>query len=63
VVEPYVVDTIKALKESKVGDRTKVLLGGRAVEAGMAERVKADAYALDAWDGIAKARELVKKAR
>jgi methanogenic corrinoid protein MtbC1 len=40
-----------------------VLLGGRAIEAGMAERVKADAYATDAWDGIAKARELVKKAR
>ena len=63
VVEPYVVETIKALKGSKVGGRTKVLLGGRAIEAGMAERVKADAYARDAWDGIAKARELVKKAR
>ena len=63
VVEPYVVETIEALKGSKVGDKTKVLLGGRAIEAGMAERVKADAYAQDAWDGIAKARELVKKAR
>ncbi len=63
VVEPYVIKTIEALKRSKVGGRTKVLLGGRAIEAGMAERVKADAYATDAWDGIAKARELVKKAR
>lgn len=63
VVEPYVIKTIEALKGSKVGGRTKVLLGGRAIEAGMAERVKADAYATDAWDGIAKARELVKKAR
>ena len=63
VVEPYVVETIEALKGSKVGDKTKVLLGGRAIEAGMAERVKADAYAQDAWDGIAKARELMKTAR
>ena len=63
VVEPYVVETIEALKGSKVGNKTKVLLGGRASEAGMAERVKADAYAQDAWDGIAKARELMKTAR
>ena len=63
VVEPYVVGTIDALKGSKVGAKTKVLLGGRAIEAGMAERVKADAYAQDAWDGIAKARELMKRAR
>ena len=63
VVEPYVIETIDAIKRSKVGGKTKVLLGGRAIEAGMAERVKADAYAQDAWDGIAKARELVKKAR
>jgi 5-methyltetrahydrofolate--homocysteine methyltransferase len=63
VVEPYVVETIEALKGSKVGDKTKVLLGGRAIEAGMAERVKADAYAQNAWDGIAKARELMKTAR
>ena len=40
-----------------------MLLGGRAIEAGMAERVNADAYAQDAWDGIAKARELMKLAR
>ena len=63
VVEPYVIETIEAIKKSKVGGKTKILLGGRAIEAGMAERVNADAYAQDAWDGIAKARELVKKAR
>ena len=61
VVEPYVVETIEALKGSRV--RARVLLGGRAIETGMAERVNADAYAQDAWDGIAKARELMKLAR
>jgi 5-methyltetrahydrofolate--homocysteine methyltransferase len=58
VVEPYVVKTIEILKRTR-GDSTKVLLGGRASEAGMAERVKADAYANDAWDGMAKAKELM----
>jgi 5-methyltetrahydrofolate--homocysteine methyltransferase len=58
VVEPYVVETIEVLKRTR-GDSTKVLLGGRASEAGMAERVKADAYANDAWDGMAKAKELM----
>ena len=58
VVEPYVVKTIETLKLTR-GDLTKVLLGGRASEAGMAERVRADGYANDAWDGIAKAKELM----
>jgi 5-methyltetrahydrofolate--homocysteine methyltransferase len=58
VVEPYVVKTIETLRRTR-GDSTKVLLGGRASEAGMADRVKADAYANDAWDGIAKAKELM----
>jgi methylmalonyl-CoA mutase cobalamin-binding domain/chain len=62
VVEPYVVKTIETLKRTR-GDSTKVLLGGRASEAGMAERVKADAYANDAWDGIAKAKELMASLR
>jgi len=62
VVEPYVVKTIETLKRTR-GDSTKVLLGGRASEAGMAERVKADAYANDAWDGIAKAKELMSSLR
>lgn len=62
VVEPYVVETIEVLKRTR-GDSTKVLLGGRASEAGMAERVKADAYANDAWDGMAKAKELMASLR
>jgi methanogenic corrinoid protein MtbC1 len=61
VVEPYVMKTIEALRESSIGDEIKILLGGRAIEAGMAERVKADAYAKDAWDGINKAKELMRQ--
>jgi len=66
VVEPYVMKTIEALRESSIGDKIKILLGGRAIEAGMADRVKADrvkadAYAKDAWDGINKAKELMRK--
>ena len=59
VVEPYVEKTVETLRKSRVLGRPKVLLGGRAINAGIAERVRADAYARDAWDGIAKAKELM----
>jgi methanogenic corrinoid protein MtbC1 len=57
------VKTIITLKRSELGEKTRVLLGGRAIEAGMADRINADAYARDALDGIAKARELMKGAQ
>jgi methylmalonyl-CoA mutase cobalamin-binding domain/chain len=60
VVQPYVERTIESLRQSKIGDKVKILLGGRAIEAGMDDRVSADAYAHDAWDGIGKAKALMR---
>jgi methanogenic corrinoid protein MtbC1 len=37
----------------------KILLGGRIVDDEKAKEMGADAWAKDAWDGIAKAQELV----
>jgi methylmalonyl-CoA mutase cobalamin-binding domain/chain len=61
VVQPYVERTIESLRQSKIGDKVKILLGGRAIEAGMDDRVSADAYAHDAWDGIGKAKALMRR--
>jgi methylmalonyl-CoA mutase cobalamin-binding domain/chain len=61
VVEPYMMKTIEALRKSSIGGKVKILLGGRAIEAGMSDRVKADAYAQDAWDGINKAKDLMRQ--
>ncbi len=59
VVVPNVEKTVKAVRESSIGNKVKILLGGRVVDAEKAKRMRADAYARDAWDGIAKAKELM----
>ena len=59
VVVPYMERTVRAVKESSIGGRVKVLLGGRAADIESARRMGADAYAHDAWEGISKAKELM----
>jgi len=59
VVVPYMEETVRAVKESSIGGRVKVLIGGRAADVDSARRMGADAYAHDAWEGISKARELM----
>ena len=59
VVVPYLEKTVKAIKESPIGKKVKVLVGGRCVDEELAKRIGADAYAHDAWEGVAKAKELM----
>ncbi|MEM2875916.1 MAG: corrinoid protein [Candidatus Bathyarchaeia archaeon] len=59
VVVPFLEKTVKAVKESPIGSRVKVLVGGRCVDEDLAKRIGADAYAHDAWEGVAKAKELM----
>lgn len=59
VVEPFLKETVKALRESRIGNKVKILLGGRIVDDEKAKQMGADAWAKDAWDGIAKAKGLV----
>ena len=51
--------TVETLRKSRVRGRPKVLLGGRAINAGIVKRFRADAYAREAWDVKAKAKELM----
>lgn len=58
-VQPYVEETVKTIRASRIGRTVKILLGGRIVDAEKATKMGADAYARDAWDGIAKAKDLM----
>jgi methylmalonyl-CoA mutase cobalamin-binding domain/chain len=59
VVVPYVEKTVQAIRDSRIGSKVKVLLGGRALDAERARKMGADAYARDAWEGVAKAKMLI----
>ena len=48
------------LKKEGLKDKFKTIVGGAPVTSRWAKRIGADAYAEDAQDGIAKARELLK---
>jgi methanogenic corrinoid protein MtbC1 len=52
---------VTTVRASSIGRKVKILLGGRIVDAEKAQAMGADAYARDAWDGIAKAKELMSK--
>jgi len=58
-VQPYVEETVKTIRASRIGRTVKILLGGRIGDAKTAATMGADAYAKDAWDGIAKAKALM----
>ena len=60
VTEPFVERTIKKVKNSEIRNRVKVLVGGSAMNENIARKIGADAFAKDAWDGISKAKSLMK---
>jgi trimethylamine corrinoid protein len=51
----------EALRERGLRDRFKTIVGGAPVTAGWAERIRADAYAESAQDGIEKIAQLLGK--
>jgi 5-methyltetrahydrofolate--homocysteine methyltransferase len=61
MVQGYVEEAVTTVRASSIGRKVKILLGGRIVDAEKAQAMGADAYARDAWDGIAKAKELMSK--
>jgi methanogenic corrinoid protein MtbC1 len=60
VTVPKVRETIEALNKAGLRERTKVLVGGRCLSTDMAAEIGADAYGKDAWDGMKKAKEMLK---
>ena len=60
-VEPYVIKTVETIRDSEIGGTVLILLGGRILDKGKAEEFGADAFARDAWDGVAQANALMKR--
>ena len=58
--DPYVEETVKALKASDVAGKIKIICGGAALTPKFVEeRCKADAWAKDAADGVKKIKKLL----
>jgi methanogenic corrinoid protein MtbC1 len=58
--DPYVEETVKALKSSDIAGKVKVICGGAALTPEFVEGVcGADAWAMDAADGLKKIRRLL----
>ena len=53
-VEPYVIKTVQAIRDSEIGGNVLILLGGRILDKGKAEAFGADAFARDAWECVRK---------
>lgn len=60
-VEPYVIKTVQAIRDSEIGETVLILLGGRILDKGKAEEFGADAFARDAWEGVAQATALMQR--
>jgi 5-methyltetrahydrofolate--homocysteine methyltransferase len=59
--DPYVEETVKALKSSDIADNIKVICGGAALTPKFVEETcGADAWAKDAADGLKKIKRLLK---
>jgi len=61
IVQPYLEDAVRTLRSSNSGNKLKILLGGRIVDDEKAIEMGANAYAKNAWDGVAKAKNLMSK--
>jgi len=58
--DPYVEETVKAIKSSDISSRVKVICGGAALTAKFVEeKCGADAYALNAADGVNKIKNML----
>ena len=57
---PFLRDVVDQLRQEKLGNEVKVLIGGPAVSEQTCEKYGVDAYGKDARDGIKKAENLLK---
>jgi 5-methyltetrahydrofolate--homocysteine methyltransferase len=57
--DPHVEETIRALRESAMGDGVKIICGGAAMTLKFVEACGANAYAKDAADGVKKSKAMV----
>lgn len=59
ITMPAMADTIKALQNSGIRDKVKVMIGGAPVTDKYAQEIKADAYAPDAASAVIEAKKLL----
>jgi len=52
-------NVIKALKEAGIRDRVKVIIGGAPITEEFASKIGADAFAVDAVQGLQKCKEMI----
>jgi len=60
-VEPYVIKTVQAIRDSEIGGSVLILLGGRILDKGKTLEFGADAFARDAWEGVTQANALLQR--
>lgn len=59
ITMPAMADTVKALRNSGIRDKVKVMIGGAPVTDKYAQEIQADAYAPDAASAVIKAKKLL----
>jgi 5-methyltetrahydrofolate--homocysteine methyltransferase len=60
--DPYVEETVKAIRNSTLGNAVKIVCGGAAMTRKFVlDKCGADAYAKDAAEGVTKIKEMVTK--
>jgi len=52
-------NVIKALKEASIRDKVKVIIGGAPITEEFASKIGADAFAVDAVQGVQKCKEMI----
>jgi len=57
--DPYVKETIRAIRKSDIGSKVKIICGGAAITQKFAEACGADSYAKDAAEGVRKSKALL----
>ena len=56
---PFLIDVVNNLKQRKLRDKVRIVIGGQAVSEQTCKDYEVDAYARDAWDCVKKVRHLL----
>ena len=56
---PFLRDVVNNLKQRKLRDKVRIVIGGQAVSEQTCKEYEVDAYARDAWDCVKKVRRLL----
>ncbi len=56
---PFLRDVVNNLKQRKLRDKVRIVIGGQAVSEQTCKEYEVDAYASDAWDCVKKVRLLL----